>query len=566
MAVNQRLCYRELSSCQIRILHLAPGSTTDELSGGLEIVDVGDASEYIALSYAWGTRMLEKRLFLPAPISITTTLWSALHRLRSPSNTLRIWADAICINQTNDQEKASQVMAMRMVFQNAKMVVADLGEESDGSEVLSPMLAAIPNMRDMSKHKLGDFIPMHSYPDDEGTTKTALIKVLSRNWFKRCWIFQEAIVASDIDIMCGNWRHPWECLLYATMSLDIGTEHSDQSELRRTQARIQHMNAMRAKVKRKEQITLTAALFYNRHSTASDPRDHVYAMLGLCGLEREVQLRPNYTEDSPATFLRYGQWLVQHGLAIHLLYLNHPSMQSDNLPSWICDWSKTPDEDGGHETILFALDPPVFAAGTLKFPSIRLQGPQSIVAKGVMLSKIQEVGKDPIAAKRIITERDSCMATTMLYGMNFQNFLKSPDMAGDLPDIISSFNDHMITLSGFRKRLRESCPVRKFIGAASISGPSSCQVQTSESVVDRQRVDHCASSALICKADGLIGQVPRGTIVGDVIIVLHGSQVPFVVRPIGNLWKFVGAAYVEDMMDGEAMENPEFTTTDFLIV
>lgn len=79
-------------------------------------------------------------------------------------------------------------------------------------------------------------------------------------------------------------------------------------------------------------------------------------------------------------------------------------------------------------------------------------------------------------------------------------------------------------------------------------------------------MDHYASSALICKADSLIGQVPRGTLVGDVIIVLYGSQVPFVVRPVRNSWKFVGAAYVENMMDGEAMENPEFATTDFLIV
>jgi hypothetical protein len=49
MAVNQKPFYTELLSRQIRILHLAPGSTTDELCGGLEIADVGDAGEYIAL-------------------------------------------------------------------------------------------------------------------------------------------------------------------------------------------------------------------------------------------------------------------------------------------------------------------------------------------------------------------------------------------------------------------------------------------------------------------------------------------------------------------------------------
>lgn len=566
MAVNQKPFYTELLSRQIRILHLAPGSTTDELCGGLEIADIGDAGEYIALSYAWGTRMTNERLFLPAPISITTTLWSALRRLRSLSSTLRIWADAICINQNDTQEKACQVMAMRMVFQNAKLVIADLGDESDGSEVLSPMLAAYPDLTDKRKFKVGDIIPMPSFPNDKGVTETALIKLLSRNWFKRCWIFQEAIVASDIHIMCGNWTHTWESFSYAVNVLNIGTEHSDGSELGRMQARVQHICIMRAKVKRKEQITLPAALFYKRRSTASDARDHAYAILGLYGLEREVQLRPDYTEDSLATFLRYGQWLVQQGLALHLLYLNHPSMQSDDLPSWIRDWFKTPDGDEGHGRVLFAFDQPTFAAGTSKSPSLRLQGPRSIVARGVILSKIEEVGQDPIVAKRIITERDLCMATNMLYNMNIQKVLKLPDVALDLQDIISSFNSPTITVSGLRKRLRESCPIREFIGAASVSGPSSCKIHISESVLDRQQVDHCASSALICKANGLTGQVPRGTVVGDVIIVLYGSQVPFVVRPIRDSWKFVGAAYVEDMMDGEAMEDPKFTPTDFLIV
>lgn len=568
MATDQKSC-TELSDGQIRLLHLAPGSATEDLHGRLEVVNIRDPGDYTALSYAWGTRTPDKKLHLPVPLSITPTLWSALCRVRSHSETLRVWADAICINQNDASEKAKQVMAMKMIFQHARLVVVDLGEEGGGSEALLPKLSAVPTIRNLRKYPLGTILPLSSLSENE-QTRDSLIKLLERNWFKRCWIFQEVIVASEIDIMCGTWRQPWQALLFMTMALDFRGEkgHASyhRSELERIRARVLQMNNMRARFKRKDEITLETVLFHNRYSKASDPRDHVYALLGLCGLEREVQLQVDYTEHSSATFLRYGQYIIQHGSALRLLYLNQPSLQRDDLPSWLCDWSRTADEDESYKTDLFALDRPIFAAGISKPPSIRLEGSHSIKAKGVLLTYIQEVGEDLTAAKRIIAERDTRLAISSLDEMNMTKFLKLPETSREPPGTAGASKDRNDSPPGLQKRTGNFSTLSKLVGAASIYGPSTFSIQESKLAKSEDRLDSHFNTVLLCKAGRLTGQVPRGTVVNDVIVILYGSQLPFVLRPFRNAWKFVGSAYIEGMMDGEALESSDYKVTDFLIV
>lgn len=40
---------------------------------------------------------------------------------------------------------------------------------------------------------------------------------------------------------------------------------------------------------------------------------------------------------------------------------------------------------------------------------------------------------------------------------------------------------------------------------------------------------------------------------GDVVVVLYGGKVPFVLRPEGNWWKLLGECYIHGVMAGEAL-------------
>jgi hypothetical protein len=57
---------------------------------------------------------------------------------------------------------------------------------------------------------------------------------------------------------------------------------------------------------------------------------------------------------------------------------------------------------------------------------------------------------------------------------------------------------------------------------------------------------------------GMMGMVPKYTAIGDIICLIYGSQVPFVLRPTSEYYErdyeLVGECYVHGMMDGEGLE------------
>jgi len=104
---------------------------------------------YAALSYRWGDESDKKTMSLTFPgmaqavsASITANLHAALTRLRPllqiPGQaTMPIWADALCINQSDKAEKKVQVAEMRNIYSRAACVyiflVEDLSSAAPGS-------------------------------------------------------------------------------------------------------------------------------------------------------------------------------------------------------------------------------------------------------------------------------------------------------------------------------------------------------------------------------------------------------------------------------------------------
>jgi hypothetical protein len=63
-------------------------------------------SHYTALSYVWGPPQKVETIWIDErPLKITANLFSALRDLRDDTRPFFLWADGICINQEDDQEK-----------------------------------------------------------------------------------------------------------------------------------------------------------------------------------------------------------------------------------------------------------------------------------------------------------------------------------------------------------------------------------------------------------------------------------------------------------------------------
>src|SRR5271170_2780815 len=120
---------------QIRIATIQPGCESDPISCTLDINGLFTAPAFEALSYAWGQEKNMQTIKLQGTDwEVTPNLYAALRALRKTSEPRRMWIDAICINQRNNQEKGAQVGLMAEIYQSAVQVIAWLGQEIEHFE------------------------------------------------------------------------------------------------------------------------------------------------------------------------------------------------------------------------------------------------------------------------------------------------------------------------------------------------------------------------------------------------------------------------------------------------
>lgn len=64
---------------------------------------------------------------------------------------------------------------------------------------------------------------------------------------------------------------------------------------------------------------------------------------------------------------------------------------------------------------------------------------------------------------------------------------------------------------------------------------------------------------------GYIGIAPRGTRDGDLVFVVMGADVPFILRPYDDGYELIGEAYVQGIMEGEIIQMEYIPVQDLMI-
>ena len=132
----------DIPNREIRLIRFAETNVDTPTTWVFEMkhvsLDADPPPEYTALSYVWGQPDPGKFLVLVngTTLSITSNLndaMTAISKLDKPQYSTWWWIDAICINQDDLEERASQVKLMRELYSRASRTLAYLDDGAGGS-------------------------------------------------------------------------------------------------------------------------------------------------------------------------------------------------------------------------------------------------------------------------------------------------------------------------------------------------------------------------------------------------------------------------------------------------
>lgn len=285
---------RHTESPAFRLLSLEPGRPCDPIVCQLHTASIpGSLSAeahigYDALSYTWGEELPAREIILGAwPMLIRENLWYFLRERRHHAESITLWVDALCIDQSNLNERASQVHLMDQIFQGAQRVLVWLGTADAHSD------AAIGMVKDIST-------------TDPGTMRRSqaeyhnLIAWWTRPYWTRTWIVQEFLLARDVVFVCGSNELDWQTtkrfLNHIRESINVADDKVNYwHDFTRSPAYL--LMKQKDSDERPESSLLTL-LIRNQYTECHDPRDKVYAMLGLATeTEAGKKIQVSYTKD-----------------------------------------------------------------------------------------------------------------------------------------------------------------------------------------------------------------------------------------------------------------------------
>ncbi|KAF2260260.1 hypothetical protein CC78DRAFT_473412, partial [Lojkania enalia] len=177
--------YSDISSNDLRLLKPLRFAS-DELHFAIFRFSRDEAPPYTAVSYAWGDEKLTEKISLNGRIlAVTPNLRTCLHYLSmhaEDANWEYIWADAICIDQTNIMERNSQVRLMHRTYKEAVCVSVWLG--------LPPLTK--------KQSKSASYIPkLFSGSEAPFSWQDHMAELAGRPYWTRFWVIQEFFLGQD---------------------------------------------------------------------------------------------------------------------------------------------------------------------------------------------------------------------------------------------------------------------------------------------------------------------------------------------------------------------------------
>ncbi|EMT64801.1 Heterokaryon incompatibility protein 6, OR allele [Fusarium odoratissimum] len=261
------------------------------------------------------------------------SLHEALWHLRRPDEDRMLWVDALCIDQNNIKERGHQVNRMGEIYKKADRVIIWLGYVSGNAVKLKSGIDMFEKnlpLNAFSQWPREDIRWKQKWKEVEAGLGVSyqeelvdgLQTFMKKPWFSRVWILQEVANAKRATVKCNLGEMSTK--LFALLPYLTGVEVSQQC-----QAVLDIMpGEMRRSSWWNKSRNLCHLLWKFRGCQASDPRDRVYALLGMATDIKESRIRADYAKEEQVVMQElYAYILGEQGPAYIPLASNIQAFQ-----------------------------------------------------------------------------------------------------------------------------------------------------------------------------------------------------------------------------------------------
>ncbi|KAI7181615.1 hypothetical protein KC363_g9092 [Hortaea werneckii] len=576
---------------------------------------------FLALSYAWAQDSQRRQVSVNGESTeVTGNLNSGLEALEASPiirDVYKVWADAICIDQENLQERNREVARMRDVYRASTNIVIWLGEASDESDLAFDFICGVAHawgrgLREAHAY-LCDIIPHRGVE-----LFRALTRLISRSYWGRTWIIQE-VACGDADtlILCGRKSTLWSdfLLTYSSFRPYRHTQPSDlsrvfQDVLQETDTRVQEsyrehvrywewekcdqLQSMQDQMASTACCNTTLLLHRVRRVECALPQDKVYGILGLLKEDIRSKIVVDYTLPFTSVYRMFARAYAETSDRLKILLESgqEEDLQLENagMPSWVPDLRYEQRHYRGN-------DEPEYNAhsGTRSHLEWSDDG-KVLYAEGIIFDTIDGVsGRLSNSFDQIPDDLSPSTCHTSVYGdftasreSFWRALLGNRDLAGNAPDERFSSILHSAIFDPDFQPLKiartgtmagHAFELHKFLSKNStftIAGRPleeyfSSPVSLPEAVdpswghtdpgsaarpyvaAVRRCKEFLYARRLATTVGGYMAVLPFKVRAGDRVAVFMGCSCPILLRSTAKGYKVVSACYVQGLMDGEAI-------------
>ncbi|KAJ4298833.1 hypothetical protein N0V90_004075 [Kalmusia sp. IMI 367209] len=419
--------------------------------------------------------------------------------------------------------------------------------------------------------------------------------VFANPWFGRVWVLQEALRARTARVYSGQEVIPWDELVIVSSWLRSDEFQKQQVHLEplvmmpliwnhlRSEPITDTMQAHAHILGRYRQFPILDVFLNGLELKATDPRDKLFSLYSFCQ-DVDVnkytcsQIRPSYNKSVARVFADFTRWWIREYQSLSILSTIHglPGrswVQTDDIvretlvwPTWVIG------SEGNTKTAQTTLDCRFrFSASKNTKPNLGLlersrdDNLETLWLQGFAVSEIQEITyltldipytekMRPIAKALLAAfERlfDPCNKHLFWKSRGTNKPVDIPRVESDIQWDINGLMDHLSAHWGYAEFRTDP-----------IVAVHPVSLQNVDQTAIRQRTYHipkCLDPFLLVAKNGMYGLCPWTAQTGDVITILEGASVPYLLRPIQNVnnspeFELVGECYVLGAMNGEYFE------------